>query len=202
MQGIERFTRAWHTKFEGYQDARHEAMAYVAEHPSVIVNATPWLIAMRLTQMLCKRSQRPEEDRQAVVIMTEVDSPVDALTAAPGTYTTEKVARLIAACFGEEDLKALHDPFADRIIPEVKRSVYNDPSRRNDDWAEYADVTRAYKLGGSNRAGLTDHEVRSLYCRYALDMTKHMVNMHDADYRVAERALTKVTNYMNGGHAE
>lgn len=199
-EAVDYFAFKWAGRFGSRLDARHEALAYIAEHPSLIGDETvqSGLIYMRLAQKVAKRPETDVEAVHVAEVPPEADRPSDSAPAGSGTYSMEQAARLVGACYSLEDIESLHDPFSDRVRPEVAVSVYRDPSHANDAWAEVADIRRAYTYGGCNAAGLDHMEEKSLLCRYGLDMTKSMTKFHGGSYFKAEAALTKIVNYMNG----
>ena len=208
MDAVDTFARSWAGRFGSESDARHEAMAFIAEHPRLIApakgssyaTAGSRLIYLRLTKDLAQRKVKDETDESVVPAVVE-DEPESALEAVPGPYEMASVARLAVACYTLECVESYRDPFGENLRPVVSRFTKADPSHAHTLWAAVADLRNAYCRDGGrrvNRANLSKREEVSFYCRYALDMPARRVAMYGGRFDIAERALMKITNVMNG----
>lgn len=198
-EAVHHFANMWSWKFGSVEDARHEAYAYIAEHPQVIGEMTvgSGLLYLRLGQRVGRSRKSEDDERQLADEGTEVET-YEAPTAVAGTYTTERVARLAAVCFGEEHPEVLSDPFGEQLSPEIKRFTSRDPSHANDLWAVVADIKWAFTYNETNNAKLTHQEQRSFYGKFVADFTRSEMRSQGMSERAALAALVKVTNTMNG----
>ena len=144
LDAVKFFASSWSQRFGSREDARHEAFAYISEHPSIIEgDIGSGLIYMRLAQRVGRFQPDDEEE--------EVHGPMDDDTVpetvaeefmrvTAGTYTVEAVARMIPMCYTLEHMDAYSDPFGEELKPVVSRFTRKDPSHANTLWAAAADL--------------------------------------------------------------
>ena len=118
---VEKFASSWSVRFGSVDDARHEAMAHIAEHPWIIgsEDTGSGFVYLRLSQSMWRKLRNTiPESSEAHVGGEAIEADIEV---APGTYTVEQVARLARACFSIEDLTSLRNPFGDVPRAEVAR---------------------------------------------------------------------------------
>ena len=199
------FGKRFANRFGGYSDARHEAMAYLADNPALVGDDSTGagLIFLRMVKLARKAfgdTDVPDEPPLPPEAETVSIDAVEHASLIAGVYEPQYVARLAHHCYTLEYAESYRDPFADAPRPEVSRSGSHDPSHGNSVWAAIADIRTAYCRDGessSNKAGLTLEEERAFLCVYGLDMTPELTREYGINPDCAEPALFKICNRMN-----
>ena len=204
LDAVNFFAASWSRRFGSREDARHEAFAYISEHPSIIEgDIGSGLIYMRLAQRV-GRFQPDDEEEEVHVPMDDDTVPEtvaeEFMRVTAGTYTVEAVARMIPLCYSMEHVDAYSDPFGEELRPAVSRFTRKDPSHANTLWAALSDLRAVYcheQGHQTNKAQLSLDEQRALLCKYGLDMTRAMMLSYGVKDYTADIAIRKIVNMMN-----
>lgn len=207
LAAVNFFAASWYHRFGSVADARHEAYAYISEHPAILGDdaAGSGLLYLRLSQRV-KPHRDVEDVEDEHVAMDDVSVPETAqeefMRVTAGTYTIEAVARMIPLCYSLEHLDAYSDPFGEELAPVVSRFSRKNPAHAHSLWAAASDLRAVYCHDASvslyrNKACLTVEEQRALLCKYGLDMTRGMMKLHGLKDYTADVALRKIVNMMN-----
>ena len=205
LDAVNFFASSWSQRFGSREDARHEAFAYISEHPAIIEgDIGSGMIYMRLTQRVGKSPPDDEEEEEVHVAMDDDTVPEtvaeEFMRVTAGTYTVEAVARMVPLCYTLEHMDAYSDPFGEELKPVVSRFTRKDPSHANTLWAAVSDLRSVYcheQGHQTNKAKLSLGEQRALLCKYGLDMTRAMMLSYGVKEYTADIAVRKIVNMMN-----
>ena len=195
QRAVEDYARDNAQRFGSYDDAYRESAAYLAQHPEIFEGkVTRRILYQRLIRGLRDIEVKEETDESSKDDGPSMILPDHMLSFIEiGTYTFEKVASLVWACEGLDDIESMSDPHKINVTPEVKVHVYSDPSHANDRWAEIADVRSALALDNRvNRAGLSTDEMEHMLNYYADDRSSDGINI-----TAAQMGVIKIVNYLN-----